>query len=306
MKRKRTLILSAILLALLVVTTTHAFAEAAAAQPLPQQTQDTHLENDDSECDTTPPITAYKTNYFSMNTLPNHENAQIKFQFSVKYKFFNRDYSVQGRPLSLYLAYSQKSLWNVGQESMPFEESNYNPEAFFDYRVNISRGPVSLRNIILSPYEHESNGLAGPQSRSWNRLYAAVRLGYLPMEEPCNDGTVVKDRVELFLKVWHAYGYADQDAYLQTIGSDKTFLGYEGHGEVNLVLRDVLAWGDWGNRIEITSRIGGKDNIALQYVQKIPALNFTPYLQYWRGYDETLLRFDRYGQRTFLGVSFVY
>jgi phospholipase A1 len=256
-------------------------------------------------CDKTSPISTYKINYFTINNLWKNDNAQVKFQFSVKYKFFGRDVRIQGHPLSLYLAYTQKSLWNVGQSSMPFEESNYNPEAFFDYRINHSWGRFSLRDIILGPYEHESNGLAGPDSRSWDRQYAAVRLGLWPLEQRCGaETTGQQDHVELNMKTWHASGYSDQDAYLRALGRTETFPDYEGYGEINLVLRDVIVQGEWGNRLDVTSRIGGKQNFEIQYQQKIPYLNFSPYIQYWNGYGETLLRFDRFGKRMFMGVSF--
>jgi phospholipase A1 len=302
----RSIILSVMLFACAVVQGADAVAQDEIL-PAPSQTENGKWQgNDKSDCDKRSPISTYKINYFALNNLPNNDNAQVKFQFSVKYKFFNRDLSVGGRPLALYLAYSQISLWNVGQSSKPFEESNYNPEAFLNYSANITRGSVTLRDIILSPYEHESNGLAGPQSRSWNRVYAAVRMGYLPIREQCDNDPMQKDHVELKVKVWHAYGYSDQDVYLQSIGSNNTFLDYEGYGEVNVALRDILVQGDWGNRIDMTSKIGGKQNFEFQYQQKIPSLNFTPYFQYWYGYDETLLRFDRFGRRAFLGVSFVY
>lgn len=71
--------------------------------------------SDTSACNKKSPISTYRINYFTLNNWPNNDNAQVKFQFSVKYKFFDRDVSVWGRPLALYLAYSQKSLWNVGQ-----------------------------------------------------------------------------------------------------------------------------------------------------------------------------------------------
>ncbi len=307
-RMKRTFAMSVALLSFFVFTAASALAQADSTAVLPQGTSAKQQKDEAGACNKTSPISTYKINYFSLNSFPNNKNAQVKFQFSVKYKFFNRDVSVLGRPLSLYLAYSQKSLWNVGQDSMPFEESNYNPEAFFDYQTDISRGAVALRDVILSPYEHESNGLAGPQSRGWNRVYAAVRLGFFPIEKETGDyGSAPRDRIELFLKVWHAYGYSDETAYLQTINSNKTFLGYEGFGEVSLLFRDIIVHGDdWGNRFEATSRIGGKENIELQYVQKMPTLNFSPYVQYWHGYDETLLRFDRFDDRTFVGVSFVY
>jgi outer membrane phospholipase A len=302
----KSLILFCLLLACAVVRTADVFAQAELLPASSQTDNGKRQENDKKDCDKRSPISIYKINYFALNSLPNNTNAQLKFQFSVKYKFFNRDVSVGGRPLSLYLAYSQKSLWNVGQDSMPFEESNYNPEAFFNYSANITWGPVALRDIILSPYEHESNGLAGPQSRSWNRLYAAARLGFFPILEQCHDNFAPKDHIELTLKIWHAYEYSDQTAYLRTIGSNNSFLDYEGYGEVNVALRDILAGGDWGNQIDMTSKISRKRNFVLQYRQKIPPLNFIPYIQYSYGYDETLLRFDRFGKRTFWGVSFVY
>jgi phospholipase A1 len=304
---ERTLVLFVTLLAFFTVITTQASAQADTPLVSQQSVSGTAEGSGAKECNQPSPISTYKINYFTLNRFPDNQNAQVKFQFSAKYKFFNRAVSVFDHPLSLYLAYSQKSLWNVGQPSLPFEESNYNPEAFFDYQVNLAHGPATLRDIIVSPYEHESNGLAGPLSRSWNRVYAAIRLGFFPIEEKCPIELAPKDRIELFVKAWHAYGYSDQNTYLQTIGSDKTFLGYEGYGEIRLIFRDVIVHGDdWGNRIELSSRFGGKDNLELQYVQRVPRLNFLPYIQYWHGYDETLLRFDRFQDRTFFGVSFVY
>lgn len=302
----RSIILLVALFACAVARAAYAVAQDEILPESSQAQNGKQQGNDKSDGNKRSPISTYKINYFALNNLPNNDNAQVKFQLSVKYKFFDRDLSVGGRPLSLYLAYSQISLWNVGQSSKPFEESNYNPEAFLNYSANITRGYVTLRDIILSPYEHESNGLAGPQSRSWNRVYAAVRMGFLPIIKQSDEEIMQKDRIELRVKVWHAYGYSDQDAYLQSIGSNNTFLDYEGYGEVNVALRDILVQGAWGNRIDMTSKIGGKQNFEFQYQQKIPTLNFMPYFQYWYGYDETLLRFDRFGRRAFLGVSFVY
>jgi outer membrane phospholipase A len=303
---ERSLMLFIVLSACAMAPAADVFAQDDIPPASPPVEQGKQQGNDNSDCNKKSPISTYKINYFTLNNWPNNDSAQVKFQFSVKYKFFDRDVPVAGRPLALYLAYSQKSLWNVGQNSMPFEESNYNPEAFLNYTVNSAWGPVVLRDVILGLYEHESNGLAGPQSRGWNRLYAAIRLGSLPITGPCDDDSTRKDHIELYMKVWHAYGYSDETTYLRTIGSNETFLDFEGHGEVNLVLRDILVQGGWGNRIDMTSRIGGKRNFEFQYQQKIPSLNFSPYFQYWYGFDETLLRFDRFGRRTFWGVSFMY
>jgi outer membrane phospholipase A len=302
---ERSLILFIALFACAAVPAAGVFAQADTSPASPPAEQAKQQDGDNGACNKKSPISTYKINYFTLNNWPANNDAQVKFQFSVKYKFFDWDASLWGRPLALYLAYSQKSLWNVGQNSMPFEESNYNPETFLNYTMN-TRGPVALRDVILGLYEHESNGLAGPQSRGWNRFYAAVRLGYLPLAGQCAADPAQYDHVELYLKVWHAYGYSDETSYLRSIGSNETFLGFEGHGEVNLVLRDIIFQGGWGNRIDMTSRVGGRRNFEFQYQQKIPSLNFSPYFQYWYGYDETLLRFDRFGRRAFVGVSFAY
>ena len=257
--------------------------------------------------DKSSPLSAHKINYFTANRIPTDSEAQIKFQISAKYRIFNWEGRVSGGTISPYFAYSQKSLWNYGQPSKPFEESNYNPEFFVDYRTARQYGDFILRNIIFSPFEHESNGLAGIQSRSWNRAYIAVRTGLLPIEE---NGTVSPhDRVEIYLKLWHAWGYSDQDVYLQSIGSTSRFLDYAGRGEVELTVRNILLKGAWGNQLIVTTRIfhdSDKNSVNFEYLQKVKNWHIIPYFQYWYGYNETLLRFDRLERRTYVGLAFGY
>ncbi len=107
--------------------------------------------------------------------------------------------------------------------------------------------------------------------RSWNRLYAAARFGFWPLDEAEPEH---KDHIELNLKAWHAYGYSDQDTYLRSIGSTETFLDYVGYGDINLALRDIFVQGKWGNRLDISSKIGGKENFEFEYQQKIAHLFF--------------------------------
>ena len=253
------------------------------------------------------PLSAHKINYFTANRIPTDSEAQIKFQISAKYRIFNWEGRVPGGTISPYFAYSQKSLWNYGKPSKPFEESNYNPEFFADYRTDRRYGDFILRNVIFSPFEHESNGLDGIQSRSWNRAYIAVRTGLYPIE---GDGAVSPhDRIELVLKLWHAWGYSDQDAYLQSIGSTEKFLDYAGRGEVELTARNILLKGAWGNQVNVTTRIFhdlDKNSFNFEYLQKIKNWHIIPYFQYWYGYNETLLRFDRLERRTFVGLAFGY
>jgi phospholipase A1 len=210
-----------------------------------------------------------------------------------------------------YFAYTQKSLWNVGQKSGPFEESNYNPEFFLDYPVNaVIIGRFKLRAIVLSPIEHESNGLAGVQSRSWNRQYLLIKFGLESKEKLEVTNSFLADKALLYVKLWNASGYSDQDAYLQSIGSNDTFLDYMGRGELGISVRNFL----WGgslrdHQLDIKTPIfrdKRKNSYEFEFRQQLPNMNFALYLQYWYGYGETLLRFDQFGRRGFVGLSFSY
>jgi phospholipase A1 len=258
------------------------------------------------------PVSAHKVNYFSVNHWPGDNNAQVKFQISMKFRVLEPNlYVLKYNLFPAYFAYSQKSLWNVGQQSMPFEESNYNPEFFLDYPVNaVITGRLKLRNIVLSPIEHESNGLTGVQSRSWNRQYVLVRFGLESKEKLAVTNSFLADKASLYVKLWHASGYSDQDAYLQSIGNNSKFLDYMGHGEIGVSVRNFL-WGGslQDHQLDVKTPIFrdlNKDSYEIEFRQQLPNMNFALYLQYWYGYGETLLRFDQFGRRGFVGLSFSY
>jgi len=258
------------------------------------------------------PVSAHKVNYFSINHWPGDNNAQVKFQISMKFQVLEPDlYVLKHNLFPAYFAYSQISLWNVGQHSLPFEESNYNPEFFLDYPVNaVIVGRFKLRNVIISPLEHESNGLAGVQSRNWNRQYVLIKFGLESKEKLEITNAFLSDKALLYIKLWHASGYSDQDAYLQSIGSNDTFIDYMGHGEIGVSVRNFL----WGgslrdHQLDVKTPIFrdiNKDSYKVEFRQKLPYMNFALYLQYWHGYGETLLRFDQYGRRGFAGLAFSY
>jgi len=258
------------------------------------------------------PVSSHKVNYFAVNHWPGNENAQLKFQISMKFRVLEPNlYILKYNLFPAYVAYTQKSLWNIGQQSMPFEESNYNPEFFLDYPVNaVITGRFKLRNIVISPLEHESNGLAGEQSRSWNRQYVLIKFGLESKEKLSVTNSFLSDKALLYVKLWYAWGYSNQDAYLQSIGSNDTFLDYMGLGEVGVSVRNFL----WGgslrdHQLDIKTPIFRdihKDSYEVEFRQQLPYMNFAVYLQYWYGYGETLLRFDQFGRRGFVGLAFSY
>lgn len=258
------------------------------------------------------PVSAHKVNYFSINHWPGNENAQLKYQISMKFRLLEPNlYVLKYNLFPAYFSYTQMSLWNISQQSGPVEESNYNPEFFLDYPVNTAiSGRFKLRNIIIGALEHESNGLDGAQSRSWNRQYVLIKFGFESKEKLEVTNSFLSDKALLYVKLWHAAGYSGQDAYLQSIGSSSTFLDYMGRGEIGVSVRNFL----WGgslrdHQLDIKTPIfrdRSKDSYEIEFRQQLPNMNFALYLQYWYGYGETLLRFDQFGRRGFVGLAFSY
>ena len=309
---------------LLFAAGSHVLAEPRTDNPLPQADavkknepkQDCRNEAPDQnsneapkdECLPRSAFSTHKTNYLSFFRQPFADTAQVKYQFSAKYKVLNQDVDLWGGQLAGYFAYTQKSFWSIGEPSRPFQESNYNPEAFLSYAPELRYGRFKLHEIRLSPYEHESNGREGVDSRSWNRRYAQVRLGLGPAEPYRRVDAFTPDRAELDFKAWHAFAYYEQNDYLRTIGLEEDFLDYAGKSEVRLKLRNIVPW-RWDNQLDLSTRLfrdWHKDNYQVEFQQNIPALNFSLYLQYWGGYDESLLRFERLGRKFYVGFSFCY
>jgi len=258
------------------------------------------------------PVSAHKVNYFSVNHWPGNENAQLKYQISMKFRVLEPNlYVLKYNLFPAYFSYTQMSLWNISQQSGPVEESNYNPEFFLDYPVNTAiSGRFKLRNLVIGLLEHESNGLDDVQSRSWNRQYILIKFGFESREKLAVTNSFLSDKALLYVKLWHASGYSSQDAYLQSIGSSSTFLDYMGRGELGVSVRNFLWRGSLrDHQLDMRTPIfrdKSKDSYEIEFRQQLPYMNFALYLQYWYGYGETLLRFDQFGRRGFVGLAFSY
>jgi outer membrane phospholipase A len=109
-------------------------------------------------------------------------NSEARIQISFKYQLFGTR-RTNGMPISwrdrLYFAYSQRMFWDLGAQSSPFRNIDYQPELFY-----ITPSATLSSGISLSAQagvRHESNGRDGAASRSINSLYvapmAAVPLG---------------------------------------------------------------------------------------------------------------------------------
>ncbi len=99
------------------------------------------------------------------------DDTTAEFQLSFKYRVFAEDGFVVDRAgwlEDLHVAYTQTSLWNLSEESAPFEDSTYRPSVFWEFRSQSN--PFGAR-LLRVGYEHASNGQDEDRSRSIDTLF---------------------------------------------------------------------------------------------------------------------------------------
>lgn len=227
-----------------------------------------------------------------------HDNNYLIFD--PKSDMVKYEISLKMRPLKslpIYIAYSQKSLWDVGKDSLPFRETNYSPELFFETKdTYINDGRVHYR--IRAGVVHESNGKDGNESRSWNR-------GYLESAIIIDDSATNEARHGLYLKLW---------PFVESSPQNSDILDYYGYGEVRLVIgmRSVTAEAvarkgkkSNGGSIEVNIKLD-PSRIELDIMKNLDELSVYPYLHYWQGEGESLLAYDKETSRWGFGFLFAW
>lgn len=101
-------------------------------------------------------------------------NSEARIQLSFKYRLFGRSEDSSSGALNsegLYFAYTQRMFWDLGAESSPFRNIDFQPELFYLSPSRTSANGASFR--AQAGISHESNGRDGPASRSVNSIYIA-------------------------------------------------------------------------------------------------------------------------------------
>lgn len=150
-------------------------ANESARVPTPPQAKDSYTT---ALVDKPPPlaVSVYEPVYFLVG---GDGGLNAKFQISLRYQLFDGRGALASRlPWidDLYLAYSQTSLWDLGDLSKPFKDSSYRPRVFFSNYDLARFFDGQLRVGIETGFGHESNGKVGEESRSFNMLYARPTL----------------------------------------------------------------------------------------------------------------------------------
>ena len=232
-----------------------------------------------AELDNRPYFSLYKDTYFVGGTVlggkPNGYNSDVKFQISFQQRLTK---SVLPGHTYLYLFYTQKAIWHVFRNSLPFHDLNFNPG------IGISRH-IIMKNRLLGKLtlmaEHESNGRDGIASRSWNKISLAGEAYISPFLMahakywiPIVDGKYNRD----ILKYMGLYQAGFQARSLD----DKWVL------DMTLVKRK--GWNlNFNTIVQLGYRINHNSN---QFIM----------IQYYNGYGEHMLDYDQYHSRIRIGI----
>ena len=227
-------------------------------------------------------VSLYKPNYFIFDT-----NWDAKFQLSYRIRLIPMPKLIPlPKSIALFVGHTHKAFWALNsQSSAPFEEHNFNPEAILDWQIHKQRYSIELENLQLS-FEHESNGVAGTLSRSWNRLSGQIGVA-IPPEKPGVDwhfhtqirGWLIVNRDEDYNR--------DIDKHL-------------GYGELNLSYAYHLPQ-KYGWQLATTLR---SRSIMVDLAMKLPVTDFFLYAQYWSGRGEGLVNYKENTTFLRLGVKF--
>ena len=207
-----------------------------------------------------------------------NESAEAQFQVSLKVPVM---LDLLGDRMDIYAAYTNRSFWQVynDEESQPFRETNHEPEIWAQFENDYSL--FGFRNVVNSVgLIHQSNGRSGVLSRSWNRLF----------------GNFVFQRrnIAFGFKPWIIIDDANENDDIED---------YLGHGEFR------IGWADDGHVLALMLRNqleSGFDRGAVEMSWSFPLFDY-PYLkgyvQYFYGYGESLVDYDRKVNRLGVGIS---
>lgn len=208
------------------------------------------------------------------------QHVEAKFQISLKTKAVE---GLFGRHGDVWLGYTQVSRWQVynDDESRPFRETNYEPEAslMFNTQYQILGWQGRLLGLTLN---HQSNGRALPLSRSWNR--AILNIG------------LEKDNWVVMLRPWYRFAEdTDKD-------DNADIEDFTGKGELQVVHKRNQ--NEYALLLRHNLESGSEAKGAVQFDWTFPVKGaLRGHVQIFDGYGESLIDYNHRATYVGLGIS---
>ncbi len=231
--------------------------------------------------DSRPSFGIFKDNYFalgtSLNQKPNEYNSDVKFQISFRQRVTK---SILPFHSHLFLSYSQKAMWNIFEESLPFHDLNFNPGLGIQTPIFIKGRLVGVGSTLIM-VEHESNGRDGEASRSWNKISFAA-------------SAFMNRNLMLHAKAWIPIidGQQNKDIlkYSGIFQGGAQFISNNRRWVADVTFVKRQGWNfSFNTIINVGFRIREKDNQFLM-------------LHFYDGYGENMLDYNKYHCRLRLGL----
>ena len=210
----------------------------------------------------------------------NLKSTEAKFQISLKTKAVENLFGDNG---DVWLGYTQSSRWQVynEDESRPFRETNYEPEASLMFRTNYELFGLSGRLLGIT-LNHQSNGRSDPLSRSWNR--AILNVGF------------ERENFALMIRPWYRF---DEDA---KDDNNPDIKDYVGRGDITAFYRKNDH--DFSLMLRHSLKGGDDSHGAVQFDWSFPIRGkLRGQFQLFDGYGESLIDYNHRATYVGLGVS---
>lgn len=200
------------------------------------------------------------------------DNTEIKFQLSLKVPLA---VGLFGDRANLFAAYTNTSWWQAYNKdaSSPFRETNHEPEVFMTFRNdwNILGFKNRLNTVGVV---HQSNGRSLPLSRSWNRIYASMILE--------------RGGLGISIRPWYRIK-EDED-----LDNNPDITDYLGYGDLKVAYKAGPQTYTMGLR---------KKSVELTW-SRLTWGNLRLYAQYFHGYGQSLVEYDKSTDVLGIGVAF--
>ncbi len=237
-------------------------------------------------------ITPHKPNYLLPLTYNSRQSdefgpldkTEVKYQLSFKLPLASDLFGSGGK---LTFGYTQLSFWQLYNKriSSPFRETNYEPELMLTFAREMHLLGLTYR-VTTFGISHQSNGRSAPESRSWNRIYAIF--------------TTERDNLYLIFKPWYRLPESAKENPSDPRGDDNPDIqDYLGHGE----LTAMYLFGNRTLAVMWRSNFQSAHRGALQIDWSVPLQGkLRGYVQYFNGYGESLIDYNRSSHRFGIGV----
>jgi phospholipase A1 len=234
-------------------------------------------------------LTPHNPNYllaYSLRNDPNDLNPdpeqgrldkqEAVLQVSVKFPLWRE---MLGSRNDLMFSYTSKSWFQAYNSALskPFRETNYEPEIFLRHYG----GPALPLGVKIAGwdlgYNHQSNGRSEPLSRSWDRIMGRMALDVTPA-------------LSMVLRAWYRIPESAEE------DDNPDIHQYLGYGDVRAI------WTPNRNTFTAMYRPGTQES-GFQFTWSYPINDhFRLYTEYFNGYGESLIDYDRKVER--IGIGF--